>query len=246
MATITGTSGNDTLLGTAGNDTITPGNGNDTISSGGGTDTVLLSGPRANYNIAQTFTGYAVADTVGGTGIKALSNITAVQFSDTVANLIIATDAKTISTTQLNSLTELYIAFFNRVPEASGLDYWIKAVAAGQSLESVANSFYAVAISPDYAAQTGYSPTMPSGDFVRIIYANVLGRTGVNAPTQAEVDYWVDSLNSGTTRGALVNTMLTAAHGYKGDPTVGWVATLLDGTAGAAKSRPGPCDTAND
>ena len=229
MATINGTSGNDTLTGTTGDDTINPGNGNDTIDGLAGTDTVVLSGARSNYNITQTFTGYLVKDTVGGTGDKTVSNIELLQFSDKIYNLSVATDAKMITPTQLDSLTELYVAYFNRVPDASGLDYWIKQFAAGQTLEQIGTSFYNAATLPQFTALTGYSSTMSNADFVKIIYANVLGRSGTNAPPQADVDYWANNLATAVdTRGSLINTMLGSAHSFKGDATWGWVANLLD------------------
>lgn len=227
MATITGTSGNDTLSGTTEDDTLSPLSGNDTIDGGDGTDTLALSGARINYNISQTFTGYLVSDTVGGTGSKTITNVELLQFSDTVANLSIAADARTISSDQLNSLIELYIAYFNREPAASGLDYWIKALAGGQTLEQIGSSFYAAATLPEYAPLTGYSATMSNEDFVRKIYLNVLGRA---TPAQAGLDYWTASLLPGgtETRGSLIKTMLYSAHTYKGDSTYGWVADLLD------------------
>ncbi|MCX7170863.1 MAG: DUF4214 domain-containing protein [Proteobacteria bacterium] len=229
MATVTGTSGNDTLTGTSADDTITPGTGNDTIDGLAGTDTVVLSGARSNYNISQTFTGYLIKDTVGSTGEKTVSNVELLQFSDKIYNLSVATDAKLISTTQLNSLTELYVAYFNRVPDASGLDYWIKEYAAGKTLEQIGTSFYNAAVLPQYTSLTGYSSTMDNAAFVRIIYANVLGRSGSNAPPQADVDYWANNLATGhDTRGSLINTMLGSAHSFKGDATWGWVADLLD------------------
>jgi Ca2+-binding RTX toxin-like protein len=75
MATINGTSGNDTLTASSGDDTITPGNGNDTIDGVSGTDTVVFGSARSNYSITQTFTGYEVKDTVGSTGTKTISNV---------------------------------------------------------------------------------------------------------------------------------------------------------------------------
>ncbi|MBI5923640.1 MAG: DUF4214 domain-containing protein [Betaproteobacteria bacterium] len=229
MSTISGTSGNDTLTGTSGDDTITPDNGNDTIDGVSGTDTVVFGSARSNYNISQTFSGYEVKDTVGSTGTKTVSNVDQLQFSDKLYNLNVATDAKLLSTTQLNSLTELYVAYFNRVPDASGLDYWIKEYAAGKTLEEIGSSFYNAAILPEYTALTGYSSTMSNADFVRIVYANVLGRSGSNAPPQTDVDYWANNLATGVdTRGSLINTMLNSAHSFKNDGTWGWVADLLD------------------
>lgn len=74
-----------------------------------------------------------------------------------------------------------------------------------------------------------YSASMSDADFVRIIYDNVLGRTGPTAPSDADVHYWSDHITNNTvTRARLTTIILGAAHGYKGDPTWGWVADLLD------------------
>jgi len=70
---------------------------------------------------------------------------------------------------------------------------------------------------------------MSHADFVRVIYANALGRSGVSAPPEADVDYWAGHLAQGTsTRGTLISTMLISAHSFKGDATWGWVPDLLD------------------
>lgn len=114
MASTSRTSGNDNLTSTSGDDTITPGNGNANINGGAGIDTVVFSGRRSNYDITATACGYQVNDTIGGTGGKTVSNVEMLLFSDKVANLVIASDAKKITTEQLNSLAELYIAYFNR------------------------------------------------------------------------------------------------------------------------------------
>lgn len=228
MATINGTSGNDSLTGTSANDSFVPGSGNDTIGGGGGTDTVTLTGPRTNYSITQTFTGYLVTDTVGATGTKTVSDITLLQFSDTVANLGIAATARTISAANLNSLIELYVAFFNRVPEASGLKLWIDYFKAGHSLNEIAGLFYDAGVT--FSSLTGYSANMTNADFVTVIYANVLGRTASNnPPSAAEIKAWADQLLSGEkTHGTLVTAMLAAAHTFANDPTWGWVPSLLD------------------
>ena len=228
MAIISGTSGNDTLVGTTGNDSLQPGTGNDTLDGGSGTDTVLFSGARANYSITQTFTGYQVRDSVGGTGSKTLSNVELLQFSDSIANLSVAADARTITTGQLNSLIELYTAYFNRVPDASGLDYWINQYKGGMSLNGIGNSFYEAAISSAYSSLTGYASTMSNTEFINKIYQNVLGRSSADADG---LNYWLTGLGNGSqTRGSLVNTILVAAHTYKNNADAGLaaVADLLD------------------
>jgi serralysin len=225
MATSTGTSGNDTLTGSSSDDTITPGNGNDTIDGVSGTDTVVFGSARSNYNITQTFTGYEVKDTVGSTGTKTISNVDQLQFSDKVYNLNIATDAKLLSTTQLNSLTELYVAFFNRVPEAGGFDYWIKELAGGKSMTDIAQSFYNAGV--QYSSVTGFSSDMKDEDFIHVFYKNVLGRAeGADADG---LSYWNSKLVDGSsTRWSLAQDILASAHTFKGDATWGQVADLLD------------------
>ena len=225
MATINGTSGNDTLTGTSADDTIVPGNGDDSIDGLGGKDTLTLSGPRSNYNISQTFTGYTVKDTVGATGTKTVSNVELLQFSDTIDNLSIAADAKQLSSTQLNSLTELYIAFFNRVPEAGGFDYWINQLVGGTSLTDIAKSFYEAGV--QYSSLTKFSADMTDQDFINVFYQNVLGRPeGADA---GGMDYWNTKLAQGiSTRWSLAQDILASAHTFKGNAALGYVADLLD------------------
>ena len=225
MTTFNGTSGNDTLAGTTSDDTFNPGTGNDTIDGVSGSDTVVFTSARSNYNISQTFTGYEVKDTVGSSGTKTISNIDQLQFSDKIYNLNIATDAKLLSTTQLNSLTELYVAFFNRVPEAGGFDYWIKELAGGRSMTDIAQSFYSAGV--QYSSVTGFSAGMTDQDFINVFYKNVLGRAeGADA---GGLSYWNGKLADGSsTRWSLAQDILASAHTFKGNATWGHVADLLD------------------
>ena len=127
----------------------------------------------------------------------------------------------------LNSLIELYVAYFNRVPDADGLSYWIDQYKSGMTLNDIGNSFVVAAI--QFSSLTGYSAIMTNAEFVQQIYKNVLGRTGATAPPAADVNYWANNLATGAdSRGTLVKTMLTAAHAFKGDAVWGWVANLLD------------------
>jgi cyclophilin family peptidyl-prolyl cis-trans isomerase len=160
---------------------------------------------------------------VGGTTILA-SNKTSVKFRDFTVNLYIGDKSKTISAADLQNLTELYIAFFNRVPDADGMAYWIDKIKAGMNISELANNFYNAAIL--YSDLTGYSDTMSNTDFVRKIYLNVLGRNEVDADGLA---YWTDALNKGAeTRGTLIRSIVNAAHGFKANVQYGWVADLLD------------------
>lgn len=185
-----------------------------------------FAGPRNDYTITQLNGTYQVQNISNNiTTIVKENNI--LRFDDMNVNLFIAGQAKQISATQLNQLLELYVAFFNRVPDAEGLSYWIEQIQQGLSIDQIATSFYQAAI--QYSAITGYTNSMSSNDFVKVIYKNVLGRTGASEPPQEDVSYWASSLdNRSVSKGKLVQIMLNAAHSFKNDPDWGWVPQLLD------------------
>ena len=215
---------NELVTGGSGDDTLISKPGDDFIHGGAGFNTAVFHGNRSSYDVSQTDSGYAVTDHVGSDGHDSLSDIQELQFADGKQNLVIAADAVSVPKAELNSLIETYIAYFNRVPEASGLDYWVNQMKGGMSLNAVGNAFYAAAVS--FSNLTGYSDTMSNTDFVTKIYQNVLGRS---TPDQEGLNYWLAGLADGSqTRGSLVNTILTSAHTFKGDPSFGFVADLLD------------------
>jgi hypothetical protein len=204
-----------------------------TINGGAGVDTVVAAGARVAYSITKTSGGYQLRDKQGNDGLDTLTNVEMIRFTDMTVDLTIGANAATISPSNLKTLEELYVAFFNRVPDASGLNYWITQYKNGQSISSIAESFYSAAV--QYSSLTGYSSTMTNADFVKVIYKNVLGRTGASAPPDADVNYWAGELAKGNeTKGSLVTTMLGSAHTFKGNATWGWVADLLDNKATVA------------
>ena len=189
------------------------------------TNSASFNGPRSNYTVNLTNDSINVTDNVGSDGNVILAtSVELLKFTDISINLAIAKTATSIGSNDLTSLIELYIAYFNRVPDAEGLSYWIGRFKAGMTLDQIGESFYSAGVL--YSSQTGYTATMSNSDFVRIIYKNVLGRPD---PDQEGVDYWSGRLDTGReTRGTLVQKMLTSAHTFKGDITYGWVAQLLD------------------
>ena len=190
-------------------------------------DIVNFTGIRNNYTITRTMTGFAVKDNIGSGGTVNVSNQANLKFADVTINLGLGDKSKTISEASLKRLIELYIAFFNRVPDADGLSYWIDRIKEGMTIDTLASNFYNAAL--EYSSLTGYSASMSNEEFVKIIYKNVLGRSGSNAPPEVDVNYWANQLATGqSSKGSLIATMLTAAHTYAGDPTWGWVTQLLD------------------
>jgi hypothetical protein len=183
---------------------------------------------RASFSIAQGADGtYNVTTIADGAVTTIPAGTQSLRFSDVNVELSILDTAQTIAPADLQSIIELYIAFFNRVPDAPGLKYWITQFNAGRTLEQIAGNFYDAAIY--FSSVTGYSASMTNEDFVKIIYKNVLGRSGTTAPPDADVAYWAGELTNGhRTRGSLIATMLDSAHSFKNDATWGWVADLLD------------------
>jgi len=184
-------------------------------------------GKRSEYVLSRTATGVTVT---GSAGASEVTDARVLQFSDVRIDLGIADKAAGIAAVDLKALNELYIAYFNRLPDAEGLSYWIDQLKAGRPIDEISKSFFTAAL--EYPSQTGYSSAMTDVDFVTIIYRNVLGRSSVDAEGMA---YWTNALASRSqTRPSLVRTILASAHGLSRDPVYGWVASLLNNKVTAA------------
>ncbi|MBI3714118.1 MAG: DUF4214 domain-containing protein [Burkholderiales bacterium] len=185
---------------------------------------VVFKGVRNDYTITRDTSGFKVTDKNGvSTTVASTGQI---QFDNMRINLQIGDKANSIAPVDLRALIDLYIAFFNRLPDADGLEYWIDKFKAGMSIDQISQNFYAAALL--YSAQTGYDATMTDADFVRVIYKNVLGRSGAKAPPDADVTYWANELKNGRSKGNLISTMLVSARSFTGNAEWGWVPQLLD------------------
>jgi len=201
---------------------------NETFRGAAGDDTAVYSGPVNQYTVRNGGSYFSVTDSVlNRDGADNLINFEHALFLDRSINLTMQSQAAKVSLSQLNALVELYVAYFNRVPEAGGLSYWIDQLVGGSSLSSISSQFYTAGI--QYSSVSGYSADMTNADFIKIVYSNVLGRTGSNAPNTSEISYWDNAITAGpATRDTLIQAMLTAAHTYANDPTWNWVTHLLD------------------
>ncbi len=184
---------NNWLRGESGNDNFWGSSGNDAINGGAGIDTVVYSGNQSSYTLTLNPATTRLTDRRSdGNDTDTLQNI---EFLDFGTDLLGVTfDLRQfggptgLTNTQLESFIELYIAYFNRAPDAVGLNFWGTAFATGTSLEEMAALF---------VGQPETLATYPEGtsnqDFATSVYNNVLGRT----PDQAGIDFWVGLLNSG-------------------------------------------------
>lgn len=100
-----------------------------------------------------------------------------------------------------DSLIKIYLAGFLRAPEMGGYDYWSQQLAAGKTIEQVANTIFALPV-----VQGIYPAGLSDSNFVSQIYQNVFGRSA-DAAGQA---YWQGELAAGKGRGQLVLNMIDA------------------------------------
>ncbi len=223
------TPGSDIISGTAGDDVILGSAGNDRIDSGAGTDTVSYSGDQDSYTLTISRDGISLTDRrADGNGTDTLIDLEFLSF-DTGINsgpfdLSLFGGSAGLSAAAMESVIELYIAYFNRAPDAVGLNYWGTEFSKGFTLAEMANSFF---VQPETRA--AYSASLDDagnlanvGAFVSAVYDNVLGR----APDQEGFDYWVNEVqnNPEITPGIFILALLNGAK----NPSNPTVLTALD------------------
>ena len=93
----------------------------------------------------------------------------------------------TITPAQQNAVSALYIALFNRAPDADGFNFWTNGLANGASLTSVINAFLG---SPE--ARSIYTSTQTQEQFVAAFYQTVFGRSADTGGLQ----FWTGVLNT--------------------------------------------------
>ena len=99
-----------------------------------------------------------------------------------------AIDTQNITDNNIESqITELYIATFNRAPDADGLNYWVEQYKNGMSLEDIAKSFF-----EQKETQNMYGDN-DLDSFIESVYENVLDRKA----DSAGLEYWRGELEKG-------------------------------------------------
>ena len=98
--------------------------------------------------------------------------------------------------------TRLYWAYFGRIPDHGGLEYWAGKRRTGTTLIRISASF---AGSGEFKRTYG---SLSNAAFVDLVYRNVLGRPG-DAAGRA---YWIKRLGQGTSRGQVMVTFSESAE----------------------------------
>ena len=91
----------------------------------------------------------------------------------------------------------LYLGFFLRIPDYSGLDYWIRKVRSGTSLDTAASQF---AAGTEFKRRYG---ALDNSAYVTQLYRNLFGRE----PDPDGLDYWVRRLDGGAKRGWIMRQL---------------------------------------
>lgn len=165
------------LTGNGANDGLQGGAGNDTLDGAGGSDVAFYSGARSLYSITKTATGYSVSDSSGVDGVDQLSNIERLQFADQT----LALDVSGVA----GKAYRIYQAAFDRVPDPTGLGFWVSVMDKGYALVDVAAAFIG---SKEFTDMYGAHPS--NADLLTRIYQNVLHR----APDAGGYAFWLDVL----------------------------------------------------
>lgn len=108
----------------------------------------------------------------------------------------------------INAVQQLYIAFFNRPAEPTGLKFWTDAVEAGGSLAGVSAAF---ARDTEYQAQFA---NLGPDQIIAKIYDNLFNRL----PDPSGLDFWSGKLQSGAL--TISNIVDTIANSAVNNPTV--------------------------
>ena len=134
---------NENYKGTANDDALVSNLGDDLIDGMGGIDTLVLNGDQSHYTLTLSADNITLTDRMaGGSGTDTLVSIENLRFSDGSFDLSIRSGVVGLSTEGIAAIVELYIAYFDRAPAASGLGYWATRLADGMTLPEIANSFF--------------------------------------------------------------------------------------------------------
>ena len=196
----------DPIIGTSSADQLDGTSGNDLIDGLDDHDTLTLTADRASYSITLSQQGIIVDDRrADGDGTDQIANIETLAFLDNDWPLHVFSDVTTLSEAEFSTFIEMYIAYFNRAPDAEGLFFWANALSNGTPLETIAGLFFD---QDETRSIYGEEITDLQG-FAQQVYQNVLGREF----DQAGLDFWVSVLQSGAV--ALPTFMLEIIYGAK-------------------------------
>ncbi|MEM1430903.1 MAG: M10 family metallopeptidase C-terminal domain-containing protein [Pseudomonadota bacterium] len=220
-----GGDGADTLEGGNGGDVLIGGRGSDRLVGGAGEDTARFQGSLDQYSVTIRDGSVLVSDRVGSLGTDTLVGVESAEFGSGTwfapggaLDLSVFSGVAGLTARELTTFVEMYIAYFNRAPDAAGLFYWGTRLEEGMTLGEIASSFFV-----QEESRAAFPNASDSAVLVDAAYANLLER----APDAAGRAYWIEQLNTGAvSRGEF---MLAVINGAKANPdAVDDVRTVTD------------------
>ncbi len=109
------------------------------------------------------------------------------------------------SDTTVDSVTRLYRAYLLRIPDAGGLNFWLRKKRAGVKLDTISQAF---ATSNEFKTRYG---ALSNQAFVELIYQNLFSRTG----DAAGIAFWTGQLDSAKRTRGRVMTGFSESNEYK-------------------------------
>ena len=207
---VPGSERDDTLSGTPGPDTITGLAGDDLLTGGEDRDIAVMQGAQQLYTLSISAEESVLTDRSGADGTDTLRGIEVIDFADGRFDLSRIDGGATLTEDAFRSLTEVYVSYFDRAPDALGLLFWADVLASGISLDQISDAF---ALSEE--GQAVFPLDAQLFEFVSSVYQNTLGRVG----DDAGMNFWTSALQSGAVgRGDFV---LRVLEGARADPGAG-------------------------
>ena len=200
------------ILGTDNIDQLNGTSANDLVDGLAGADTLAFTGAQSNYTVVLSAQGTFVEDRRdGGDGVDQIAGIETLGFLDNDWRLDIFSNITTLTEEAFSTFIEMYIAYFNRAPDAEGLFFWGNALSTGTDLDTIAALFF----DQDETRGIYGDEITDFEEFAKEVYSNVLGRDF----DQAGLDFWVGVLEGGTV--PLPTFMLEIIRGAKAEPQPG-------------------------
>lgn len=210
MPTSLGTASDDTIIGTDQDDRLLGNGGDDILSGGDGTDTAVYTNAMSLYDVTIRNGTIVIEDRSGRDGTDTLESVEFLEFADTGFELSKFINVSTLTEADMLAFCELYIAYFNRAPDATGLLFWGSVLADGMGLNEIARYFF-----DQQETRALYNGSNSTQELVTGVYNNVLGRE----PDAQGFAFWTDVLNNGTVaQSEFILAILAGAKAATGDP----------------------------
>lgn len=206
---IIGTAYIDQITGNDLDNLLQGGLGNDMINGGNGQDTLLVRGFATQATYSATGSTASVSSPDGTDTIQSIENLGfGQQFTTSVSLSDISNKS---ANTLLEKITNLYVAYFNRPADVTGLEYWFNQIyTKTKTLNTIAEDF---SWSKEY--QDTYPSTLNNQDFVKKIYLNLFSRTA----DSGGLTYWTGRLDQATVkRSEFILTVIEGAYASTSGP----------------------------